>query len=216
MTDVANYFIWKNLFWGTKYFCTINRNGKMNLEKASDLNTSYKKFQSKWKEWEHLLIQEDSNCDHTIPTFPIVDRIKITISLLILQCCLIFFIVAVTLKDVLVTGVTEQSLINDSPFFLSLIGVTMGIEIIGLCFFISRSYYKLSLANGFIRINFLKGHIIELPLLEICDYNFGVLTRNAFLKFKNGTKLVHLERVSYWPILREKLLEKLEPDRENS
>jgi hypothetical protein len=36
---------------------------------------------------------------------------------------------------------------------------------------------------------------------------FGVVT----VKFEDGSKLVGLEKLSYWPILREYLLAKLEP-----
>jgi len=49
----------------------------------------------------------------------------------------------------------------------------------------------------------IKKYLLENPR------NIGTLI------FENGTKLQHLDRMSYWPVLRERLLSRLEPSEEN-
>ncbi len=205
LSDISNLFIWKNRLTGRKYSVSISRTGVLNLERLTNPNELYSNFQSRWEEWSRFLTKVNSKGNYTVPSFSFVDRIKQILWFFVIQCCVIFLFAIINLKSTFDSSLAEQNWNGETSFFLFLLGGVTLAELIRLWFFISRSYYKIIIENDFLKITSLKGQTNMVPLSEICDYNFKIVTRNAFVKFKDGTKLTHLERLTDWPILRNDL-----------
>lgn len=97
--------------------------------------------------------------------------------------------------------------------------------IVGLLFFIwSLVNFKKYIGRNFKHIS-VTGSIINVIYEDgtTCSYNIPSVRKVKLhspanieaIIFENGTKIKHLDRVSYWPILRDYLLSKLEPTEKN-
>jgi len=69
---------------------------------------------------------------------------------------------------------------------------------------------SISLVNGGFRISFANGKTYEYSYNDLKHYELRTLS--SYISLRDRTRLHHLERVSYWPILRQRLLSKLEPE----
>jgi len=81
---------------------------------------------------------------------------------------------------------------------------------------VSKRFFKIIiLGDSILNVCFTNGRTREFSISEIEKCFFKPTAKNAYVIFSDGTRLVHLERISYWPILREYLLSKLEPSAKN-
>ena len=79
----------------------------------------------------------------------------------------------------------------------------------------SKRFFNIMILNdSILKVNFINGHSREFSIDEIKEYFFELKAKNAHIVLSDGITLQHLERVSYWPILRKYLLPKLEPSAE--
>ena len=81
---------------------------------------------------------------------------------------------------------------------------------------VSKKFFKIIiLHDSILNINFINGRVCQFSISEVEKCFFKPAAKNAHLILSDGTRLFHLERVSYWPILREYLLSKLKPTEKN-
>lgn len=81
------------------------------------------------------------------------------------------------------------------------------------CSFVIRSerkITKLELDGNNLRVAYNNGSIDVLDIRDIKKYRLKSPRNWGYIVFQNGTKLKALDRISYWPVLQEHLLSKVE------
>ena len=73
-----------------------------------------------------------------------------------------------------------------------------------------RNLARISFDNDALVISYDDESRAAVDIATIRKHNFHKAPINAKIKFSDGTKLHHLERLSYWPVFRQKLLGALE------
>lgn len=202
---VRNFFIWENHIWGKTYYAAMDNKGKVSLKRVEG-KESYKKFAGLWQLWDRTVRKQRETIHFEYPTWIIVKGYSDVITIEILAGSLL------VLMLILCAVATELQVVNLSPaLFLILAGLLVFILLGLLCRKYPKKFLMISIAEDTLNINFEDGSIGKFFLKGIKRYYFDVHGNSSFIVFEDGTKLLHLERVSYWPILRERLLSKLEP-----
>jgi len=74
-----------------------------------------------------------------------------------------------------------------------------------------REHHSIICENHSIIISCFNGHVVKYRYEDVSEAQLTLgLGHNCYVRFSDGRVLRHLERVSYWPILRQKLLDALE------
>jgi len=82
------------------------------------------------------------------------------------------------------------------------------------CSFVIRSkkkMTKLDLDGNNLRVAYNNGSIDDLYIRDIKKYRLQNPRNWGYIVFRNGTELKGLDRLSYWPVLRDYLLARIEP-----
>jgi len=78
--------------------------------------------------------------------------------------------------------------------------------------YVKKRFQHISLAGNTVEVTYDEHAAARsFDILSKREFLFQDRTNNVAVVFEDSTKLQHLERVSYWPILREYLLSKLQP-----
>jgi hypothetical protein len=199
-----NFFIWTHHIWGQQYLVDVNKDDQVTYKKF-DGRKAYDKFTELWHEWSSGIKREDNNWCFEYPVWDSVKHYKDVITIEILAGVPLVFVF------VLCAFSTELRTINVAPILFIIPGLILTACLVSLYHLRKRTkFHKICVINNRLRVNFIDGSIKDLGFENIKRYAFDINAYSSFIVFGDNTKLAHLERVSYWPILREYLLSNLE------
>jgi hypothetical protein len=204
-----NFFIWTDRIWGRKYFANITRDGNVSLVPLKGKD-SYNKFLELWQLWSVSTRKMQRIKDFEYTIWGLIKEYSVFHRLCMLVVAGMSLCVSILLLYPLIS---TSSMINFLPKARLVLGIMLLISVLLVLVFMRypRRFHMISPIGDFLKVSFVDGGTEELPLQSIRRYAFDINAYSAFIVFSDGTKLIHLERVSYWPILREYLLSKLEP-----
>ena len=210
--DVTNFFMWKDILNGRRYFVVIGKDGELVLERADNHKKYHDKFTKYWELWRDELLKCERPSEYDYPVW-FVSRStrRKCLAFFGLQSLLVLSVVVLLLRTS-ISNISEIINALDLTLFLMfvlLIGIL--VEVALLFITTRRSFWKLSLNGNSIRINFLNNGVKVIPVEDIKKFCLRIDATNARITFNNGISLNHLECIAHWPILREYLLSKLEP-----
>jgi len=190
---IRHFFPWHNQLSGKYYYVGIYEDGQVIIRRMRTAK-DYNDFAESCKQWYNTLKSEMNPTYFEYSAWSILqeytNKTRTIIGLL-----LTFSYILVLLKPI-----------------VALISLTaLSFLVLLKSWSVPKDYYRISIIGETLRVNFIDGSTIELLLEDVIRFRFDWKVGNSRIFFKDGTKLVHLERLSYWPILREQLLLKLEP-----
>lgn len=192
----GNYDKIKNLFiWKGKLLAIDNQN-----ELYFSTRVLFVEYKTLWENWENNIIQKVPIEEFEYPIVVVWKDIKTSMNIDFF--CRGGFIVLLSI----VSLVSMENKINLSPNIFLFMFVFLSIP-----FFLERfsskysGFSKIYKKNNSLKIFFFNGDTRVLKLEDVKRYDLGADKHCAFLIFKDGTKLLHLERLNYWPILRKDL-----------
>ena len=201
-SDIKHFFIWHDRFWGKSYIVQIDREGQAFLEPGNEKRL-YEKYGDSWKKWAGSIDVEKENCEFAYPIWSIIkdfkDWHKSSVAVIggVSLCVSIFllfpFTGAVSLREQWILGMALVASVAVALFIIRK----------------GRQFNKIVPIDDILEVSFTDGTKRKLSLVDVKRFGLDINLYSAFLVFNDGTKLVHLERVSYWPLLREHLLSKL-------
>ena len=210
-----NFFIWMDLFWGQAYFVSMYDDGHVFLERIKG-KKPYTRFPDSWHTWKNNIKMETDRIEFEYPAWSVIrDCRQLYRSRLIVLAAILVLISMFFLYSAMYPSLEP---IRDSLRCQVWLGIILLVSVIFVIFVMRRpiGFHRISISDEFLQIGFLNSSVRKFNVEDIKRCCFDINAYSNFIVFKDGTKLVHMERLSYWPILREYLLEKLEPDRENS
>lgn len=206
---ISNFFLWTDHIWGKKYFVTIHIDGKVLLTQKQTENAQTR-FVELWEQWCSSIKKQAKLIEFEYPAWSLVkDCNDLFRSRLAVIAGVSLCVGVILLYPTISTSSEVVNISHTTQFALSL--TLFASLFLGLfCIRSRKRLWKVSIINEDVIINFINGSIKKFSLCNIKRYRIDPSTRNAFILFKDGTQLRHLERVSYWPILREHLITKLQ------
>lgn len=203
LQNVKHFFYWHNRLSDKRYCVSINKDGQVSLTRVKATKELNRKFIESWQEWSDMIRKEKNFLVFEYPIWSLVKDYRYKIN----SC--IIAVVSTFLLLVLTWSLTTGTSMPKRGFILALL---LGLFFFGLLGWsrYPKSFCRISITEDSLTVNFVDGSIRSFYLQNVKRYYFAVKARNAFIVLCDGTKLFHLERVSYWPILREYLLLKLE------
>lgn len=207
LEKIRHLFVWESFSPRRTYCVSISDEDRVRLIRIRQRKRkrSIKTFCKIWEAWSATIsTREVAHFEY--PVWGIVrmskDRLKnmvgLILSLLPLWCLTMFICLG--------KGISMALLISSIwlfPIVLCLV----------IWYISPTAFHKIWRIPEGIKINFVNGHTRDFLFTDIRYYRLD--TTDAYIKFDDGTKLLHLEFTSYWPILREYLLSKLEPTHKN-
>jgi len=193
----------KNLFVWRKRVLIVDADGGIHFPAG----VTPEKYFTLLEQWSRMLARKESPLQFRYPVWLVYREMREFFNV-------DFYLrVGMVLLPLMMWVISTQSKVNMSPAILFAVFTFLSLP----CFLekLRRRHvpYKgLTVESGTLLVSFLDGTRRKLPLNDSDTYYLDIKARNAFIAFKDGTRLIHLERVSYWPILRQRLLSKLEPE----
>lgn len=208
---VEHFFIWRNSFSGQYYIVLIYKDGQIFLEQIKG-KKNYTKYHDLWKLWEEKICIKKELNNFTFSVWNIVQDYKNWCNMRMSIVTGMSFAVAMFLLLPLISTPLKHTILPKSQLIFAIMLVLSNI----LTFTVIKKrqdIVNIMLSDNNLRVVFADGIIKELPLQGFKKYAFNINAYSSFMVFKDGTCLTNLQRISYWPILRKKLLEKLEPEK---
>jgi hypothetical protein len=201
LEHVRHLFVWER-----RCIVTIDDLGRV---KQTNLEKGYKMgdYVRLWEKWESHIKQHVSRDSFEYPNWIRIKEIR--------RGC---FISGFMMLGLLIITLLFASSFNDmhkpvgSLYALSILIcanlVFFGCEVVK--HISKKKLSEIHCSFESFKVTFTDGTMNDFSFDQIKHFNFDVATKYTFIHFTDGTHIHHLERVSYWPILREYLLSKLE------
>jgi len=199
--DIKHFFVWER-----RSVVVINKVGmvKQIILKKGDKVGDYVKL---WLTWsKHLKANEGCN-SFEYPTWVRIQDIRRAY-----QVSVFMMLSILTLSVIFACGPSAGV---KSAYLFLLLSALIGVSLLFLACEVGshiarRKYAYIGCALKSIKVTLLDGTMREFSFDQVEHFSFDTATKHTFIRFADGTCLRYLERLSYWPILRDLLLSNLQ------
>ena len=199
VSSVAHFFVDIDPFVGRKRVFSISTTGKVCSAFCSSAEYhAIKDFFDRWA--QDSIVSGSTRASYEYPLWCCIRSIKI---LLFCSCCIGILAIAG-----LICILANMALYS---FVFMLIAVVHALLLVLGLRGVIRNHHSIICKNDSIIISCFNGHVVKYRYEDVSTAQLTLsLGHNCYVRFSDGRVLRHLERVSYWPILRQKLLDAIE------